>query len=163
MRSLVKEEPDWRTSIVAGDRTGMVSGPLRLRRGSRFTWRKECQSIMERSAVAGNKRPFCVRFFQVEDEPLGWLLPLSCSQSAKNKRSNQLNFNTAVFLFFFRLSPSTWNHPSASDSFLCSTQYASQYFWPSRKNHDSSVWYSFLLLYLPCTGPSSPIEAYTHI
>nr|XP_046196481.1 homeobox-containing protein 1-like isoform X2 [Oncorhynchus gorbuscha] len=25
----------------------MVGGPLRLRRGSRFTWRKECQSIME--------------------------------------------------------------------------------------------------------------------
>ncbi|XP_067363751.1 homeobox-containing protein 1 isoform X8 [Channa argus] len=47
MRSLVKEEPDWRTGIMAGDRTGMVGGPLRLRRGSRFTWRKECQSIME--------------------------------------------------------------------------------------------------------------------
>ncbi|TKS88966.1 Homeobox-containing protein 1 [Collichthys lucidus] len=48
MRSLVKEEPDWRTGIMAGDRAGMVGGPLRLRRGSRFTWRKECQSIMER-------------------------------------------------------------------------------------------------------------------
>lgn len=48
MRSLVKEEPDWRAGIMAGDRSGMVSGPLRLRRGSRFTWRKECQSIMER-------------------------------------------------------------------------------------------------------------------
>lgn len=48
MRSLVKEEPDWRTGIMVGDRAGMVSGPLRLRRGSRFTWRKECQSIMER-------------------------------------------------------------------------------------------------------------------
>ncbi|XP_049458013.1 homeobox-containing protein 1 isoform X5 [Epinephelus fuscoguttatus] len=47
MRSLVKEEPDWRTGIMAGDRAGMVGGPLRLRRGSRFTWRKECQSIME--------------------------------------------------------------------------------------------------------------------
>ncbi|XP_067467598.1 homeobox-containing protein 1 isoform X4 [Thunnus thynnus] len=47
MRSLVKEEPDWRTGIMAGDRAGIVSGPLRLRRGSRFTWRKECQSIME--------------------------------------------------------------------------------------------------------------------
>ncbi|XP_029920391.1 homeobox-containing protein 1 isoform X2 [Myripristis murdjan] len=47
MRSLVKEEPDWRTGIMAGDRGGMVGGPLRLRRGSRFTWRKECQSIME--------------------------------------------------------------------------------------------------------------------
>ncbi|XP_069559512.1 homeobox-containing protein 1 isoform X4 [Brachyistius frenatus] len=47
MRSLVKEEPDWRTGIMAGDRTGIVGGPLRLRRGSRFTWRKECQSIME--------------------------------------------------------------------------------------------------------------------
>lgn len=32
---------------MAGDRAGMVGGPLRLRRGSRFTWRKECQSIME--------------------------------------------------------------------------------------------------------------------
>ncbi|XP_061597051.1 homeobox-containing protein 1 isoform X3 [Cololabis saira] len=47
MRSLVKEEPDWRMGIMAGDRAGMVAGPLRLRRGSRFTWRKECQSIME--------------------------------------------------------------------------------------------------------------------
>ncbi|XP_076611421.1 homeobox-containing protein 1 isoform X3 [Chaetodon auriga] len=47
MRSLVKEEPDWRTGIMAGDRAGLVGGPLRLRRGSRFTWRKECQSIME--------------------------------------------------------------------------------------------------------------------
>ncbi|XP_026204989.1 HNF-1_N and homeodomain domain-containing protein isoform X4 [Anabas testudineus] len=47
MRSLVKEEPDWRTGIIAGDRATMVGGPLRLRRGSRFTWRKECQSIME--------------------------------------------------------------------------------------------------------------------
>lgn len=48
MRSLVKEEPDWRTGMMAVDRAGLVSGPLRLRRGSRFTWRKECQSIMER-------------------------------------------------------------------------------------------------------------------
>ncbi|KAM6959029.1 homeobox-containing protein 1 isoform 2-T2 [Aplochiton taeniatus] len=47
MRSLVKEEPDWRTGIMGGERAGMVGGPLRLRRGSRFTWRKECQSIME--------------------------------------------------------------------------------------------------------------------
>ncbi|XP_054462079.1 homeobox-containing protein 1 isoform X4 [Anoplopoma fimbria] len=47
MRSLVKEEPDWRTGIMAGDRAALVGGPLRLRRGSRFTWRKECQSIME--------------------------------------------------------------------------------------------------------------------
>ncbi|XP_056876794.1 homeobox-containing protein 1 isoform X7 [Takifugu flavidus] len=47
MRSLVKEEPDWRTGMMAVDRAGLVSGPLRLRRGSRFTWRKECQSIME--------------------------------------------------------------------------------------------------------------------
>ncbi|XP_076027685.1 homeobox-containing protein 1 isoform X2 [Genypterus blacodes] len=47
MRSLVKEEPDWRTGIMAADRSGLVGGPLRLRRGSRFTWRKECQSIME--------------------------------------------------------------------------------------------------------------------
>ncbi|XP_034016619.1 homeobox-containing protein 1 isoform X2 [Thalassophryne amazonica] len=47
MRSLVKEEPDWRTGIITGDRVGMMGGPLRLRRGSRFTWRKECQSIME--------------------------------------------------------------------------------------------------------------------
>ncbi|XP_047238880.1 homeobox-containing protein 1 isoform X2 [Girardinichthys multiradiatus] len=47
MRSLVKEEPDWRTGIIASDRVGIVGGPLRLRRGSRFTWRKECQSIME--------------------------------------------------------------------------------------------------------------------
>uniref|UniRef100_A0A3P8W743 Zgc:91944 n=1 Tax=Cynoglossus semilaevis TaxID=244447 RepID=A0A3P8W743_CYNSE len=47
MRSLVKEEPDWRTGIMSTDRTGIVGGPLRLRRGSRFTWRKECQTIME--------------------------------------------------------------------------------------------------------------------
>ncbi|XP_029588695.1 homeobox-containing protein 1 isoform X3 [Salmo trutta] len=47
MRSLVKEEPDWRTGVSPGERGGMVGGPLRLRRGSRFTWRKECQSIME--------------------------------------------------------------------------------------------------------------------
>ncbi|XP_056267687.1 homeobox-containing protein 1 isoform X3 [Pseudoliparis swirei] len=47
MRSLVKEEPDWRTGVMAADRAGLVGGPLRLRRGSRFTWRKECQSIME--------------------------------------------------------------------------------------------------------------------
>ncbi|XP_068431370.1 homeobox-containing protein 1 isoform X2 [Clinocottus analis] len=47
MRSLVKEEPDWRTGVMSGDRAGLVGGPLRLRRGSRFTWRKECQSIME--------------------------------------------------------------------------------------------------------------------
>ncbi|PWA15272.1 hypothetical protein CCH79_00008569 [Gambusia affinis] len=47
MRSLVKEEPDWRTGIIASDRAGIVGCPLRLRRGSRFTWRKECQSIME--------------------------------------------------------------------------------------------------------------------
>ncbi|XP_054589764.1 homeobox-containing protein 1 isoform X3 [Nothobranchius furzeri] len=47
MRSLVKEEPDWRAGLMACDRAGIVGGPLRLRRGSRFTWRKECQSIME--------------------------------------------------------------------------------------------------------------------
>ncbi|XP_061671750.1 homeobox-containing protein 1 isoform X4 [Syngnathoides biaculeatus] len=46
MRSMVKEEPDWRTGIMA-DRPAIVGAPLRLRRGSRFTWRKECQSIME--------------------------------------------------------------------------------------------------------------------
>uniref|UniRef100_A0A4W5QR34 Zgc:91944 n=1 Tax=Hucho hucho TaxID=62062 RepID=A0A4W5QR34_9TELE len=47
MRSLVKEEPDWRTGVSPGERGGVMGGPLRLRRGSRFTWRKECQSIME--------------------------------------------------------------------------------------------------------------------
>ncbi|XP_071230803.1 homeobox-containing protein 1-like isoform X1 [Salvelinus alpinus] len=47
MRSLVKEEPDWRMGVSPGERGGVVGGPLRLRRGSRFTWRKECQSIME--------------------------------------------------------------------------------------------------------------------
>ncbi|XP_041932864.1 homeobox-containing protein 1 isoform X4 [Alosa pseudoharengus] len=47
MRSLVKEEPDWRMGGSPGDR-GIMGGPFRLRRGSRFTWRKECQSIMER-------------------------------------------------------------------------------------------------------------------
>ncbi|TRY84361.1 hypothetical protein DNTS_025452 [Danionella cerebrum] len=45
MRSLVKEEPDWRLSGSPAERATI--GPFRLRRGSRFTWRKECQSIME--------------------------------------------------------------------------------------------------------------------
>ncbi|XP_058610537.1 homeobox-containing protein 1 isoform X2 [Onychostoma macrolepis] len=45
MRSLVKEEPDWRLAGSPADRAAV--GPFRLRRGSRFTWRKECQSIME--------------------------------------------------------------------------------------------------------------------
>ncbi|CAG05992.1 unnamed protein product [Tetraodon nigroviridis] len=57
MRSLVKEEPDWRTGVLAADRAGLVGGPLRLRRGSRFTWRKECQSIMERCAAASGCGP----------------------------------------------------------------------------------------------------------
>ncbi|XP_048849718.1 homeobox-containing protein 1 isoform X3 [Brienomyrus brachyistius] len=43
-RSCVKEEPDWKSGSGGG---GVGGGPLRLRRGSRFTWRKECQSIME--------------------------------------------------------------------------------------------------------------------
>ncbi|KAJ8334666.1 hypothetical protein SKAU_G00403050 [Synaphobranchus kaupii] len=46
VRSLVKEEPDWRSSGSPAA-NGVGGGPLRLRRGSRFTWRKECQSIME--------------------------------------------------------------------------------------------------------------------
>ncbi|XP_061105747.1 homeobox-containing protein 1-like isoform X2 [Conger conger] len=56
-RPLVKEEPDWRTSIspggggavLPGGGAGVapVGGAMRLRRGSRFTWRKECLSIME--------------------------------------------------------------------------------------------------------------------
>uniref|UniRef100_A0A8B9R8Z2 Homeobox-containing protein 1 n=2 Tax=Astyanax mexicanus TaxID=7994 RepID=A0A8B9R8Z2_ASTMX len=46
MRSMVKEEPDWRVAGSPADRVA-VGGPFRLRRGSRFTWRKECQSIME--------------------------------------------------------------------------------------------------------------------
>ncbi|KAL4629478.1 homeobox-containing protein 1-like isoform X2 [Arapaima gigas] len=46
LRSLVKEEPDWRVGATpAGG--GATAGPMRLRRGSRFTWRKECQAIME--------------------------------------------------------------------------------------------------------------------
>ncbi|XP_059365759.1 homeobox-containing protein 1 isoform X2 [Carassius carassius] len=45
MRSLVKEEPDWRFAGSPAERAAV--GPFRLRRGSRFTWRKECQSIME--------------------------------------------------------------------------------------------------------------------
>ncbi|RXN22291.1 homeobox-containing 1-like isoform X2 [Labeo rohita] len=45
MRSLVKEEPDWRLAGSPADKAAV--GPFRLRRGSRFTWRKECQSIME--------------------------------------------------------------------------------------------------------------------
>ncbi|KPP78208.1 hypothetical protein Z043_102296, partial [Scleropages formosus] len=46
LRPLVKEEPDWRAGTSPGG-SGAVNGPVRLRRGSRFTWRKECQSIME--------------------------------------------------------------------------------------------------------------------
>ncbi|XP_052390090.1 homeobox-containing protein 1-like isoform X2 [Carassius gibelio] len=45
VRSLVKEEPDWRFAGSPAERAAV--GPFRLRRGSRFTWRKECQSIME--------------------------------------------------------------------------------------------------------------------
>uniref|UniRef100_A0A3B3ZB23 Homeobox-containing protein 1 n=1 Tax=Periophthalmus magnuspinnatus TaxID=409849 RepID=A0A3B3ZB23_9GOBI len=41
LEELVVEEPDWRTGIMTGERTGIVGGPLRLRRGS------QCQSIME--------------------------------------------------------------------------------------------------------------------
>ncbi|XP_041089999.1 homeobox-containing protein 1 [Polyodon spathula] len=40
----VKEEPEWRASPGGGVSGG---GALRLRRGSRFTWRKECLSVME--------------------------------------------------------------------------------------------------------------------
>ncbi|KAG9328797.1 hypothetical protein JZ751_010631 [Albula glossodonta] len=57
-RPLVKEEPDWRASVspggggaavgsMGGAGVTPVGGALRLRRGSRFTWRKECLSIME--------------------------------------------------------------------------------------------------------------------
>ncbi|KAJ8402889.1 hypothetical protein AAFF_G00362030 [Aldrovandia affinis] len=57
-RPLVKEEPDWRASIspggggaavgpMGGAGVTPVGGAMRLRRGSRFTWRKECLSIME--------------------------------------------------------------------------------------------------------------------
>nr|XP_046195108.1 homeobox-containing protein 1-like [Oncorhynchus gorbuscha] len=72
MRSLVKEEPDWRTGVSPGERGGMVGGPLRLRRGSRFTWRKECQSIMEsrtensekdESQLSNNLEQSCVDMF----------------------------------------------------------------------------------------------------
>ncbi|MBN3306371.1 HMBX1 protein, partial [Amia calva] len=46
LRPLVKEEPEWRpNSSPGGGTTG--GGGLRLRRGSRFTWRKECLSVME--------------------------------------------------------------------------------------------------------------------
>ncbi|KAG5855848.1 hypothetical protein ANANG_G00000970 [Anguilla anguilla] len=57
LRPLVKEEPDWRASIspggggavlpVGGAGVAPGGGAMRLRRGSRFTWRKECLSIME--------------------------------------------------------------------------------------------------------------------
>lgn len=74
MRSLVKEEPDWRTSIMTGDRAGIVSGPLRLRRGSRFTWRKECQSIMERLASLFYTQLNITLWFKQQFEPLVQLL-----------------------------------------------------------------------------------------
>ncbi|KAJ8289383.1 hypothetical protein GJAV_G00000660 [Gymnothorax javanicus] len=58
LRPLVKEEPDWRASSISpggggavlpvgGAGVAPVGGAMRLRRGSRFTWRKECLSIME--------------------------------------------------------------------------------------------------------------------
>ncbi|MBN3320585.1 HMBX1 protein, partial [Atractosteus spatula] len=46
LRPLVKEEPEWRPSSSPGG-GGAGGGLLRLRRGSRFTWRKECLSVME--------------------------------------------------------------------------------------------------------------------
>nr|XP_014343668.1 PREDICTED: homeobox-containing protein 1-like isoform X3 [Latimeria chalumnae] len=41
MTATPKEEPDWRLNISS------VGGNFRLKRGSRFTWRKECLSVME--------------------------------------------------------------------------------------------------------------------
>lgn len=39
----------------------------------------------------------------------------------------------------------------------------SQYFWPSLKNRDNSVWHCFRLPCLPYTSPSSPTEASKNI
>lgn len=39
------EEPEWRQTPPPVTAT---SGTFRLRRGSRFTWRKECLAVMER-------------------------------------------------------------------------------------------------------------------
>ncbi|XP_043551313.1 homeobox-containing protein 1-like isoform X5 [Chiloscyllium plagiosum] len=42
--SSTTEEPEWKQSTPP---TGATSGNFRLRRGSRFTWRKECLTVME--------------------------------------------------------------------------------------------------------------------
>ncbi|KAG7245219.1 hypothetical protein INR49_023785 [Caranx melampygus] len=52
MRSLVKEEPDWRTGIMSGDRAGMVGGPLRLRRGSSFFMENQYPDEAKREEIA---------------------------------------------------------------------------------------------------------------
>lgn len=98
MRSLVKEEPDWRTGIMAGDRAGMVGGPLRLRRGSRFTWRKECQSIMER--WAGRSRDE----LGLQASSLNELINLLVYKLSG--RSNKSLFFTSTHCFIW---PTAWN------------------------------------------------------
>uniref|UniRef100_UPI00398E46C3 homeobox-containing protein 1-like isoform X2 n=1 Tax=Pristiophorus japonicus TaxID=55135 RepID=UPI00398E46C3 len=42
--SSTTEEPEWKQSMPP---VGATSGNFRLRRGSRFTWRKECLTVME--------------------------------------------------------------------------------------------------------------------
>lgn len=95
MRSLVKEEPDWRTGIMAGDRSGMVSGPLRLRRGSRFTWRKECQSIMERWVCLSSS------FYT---EVLSWrslIMPFTLTQTVLLYGMQACHWNAGSLVLFY--------------------------------------------------------------
>lgn len=47
------------------------------------------------------------------------------------------------------------HHPTLSSA----AHSASQYFWPSLKHRDNSVWHCFWLPCLPYTSPSSPMEA----
>lgn len=108
MRSLVKEEPDWRTSIMTGDRAGIVSGPLRLRRGSRFTWRKECQSIMERLASLIDTQLNATVWFTRQFENLAQLL--KCHSTVFVSRTETIPWAPRIHL----IHKSPWGNLFAS-------------------------------------------------